>query len=85
MASGARKKGQEEMKKSLKDVERAMNDMMVSFGENVRRQESQEESTNVHFSTLAKMVDNLPSTFPKNQKMRCHRQELGKECTSYQS
>ena len=62
MASGARKKGkgQEEMKKSLKDVERSMNEMIINFGENVRGQGSYEEKDHAHFSTLAKMVDNLP-------------------------
>ena len=64
MASGARKKGkveeEEEIKKSMMDVERAMNDMIVNFGENVRGQETHAESTQVHFNTLAKMVDSLP-------------------------
>ena len=55
------------MKKSMKDVERAMNDMIVNFGENVRGQETHEESTQVHFKTLAKMVASLPEGEQKNK------------------
>ena len=42
MAPGAREKGKEqaEMKEAMKNVERAMNDMIINFGENVRGEET---------------------------------------------
>ena len=68
MASGARGKGKEqaEMKEAMKNVERAMNDMIINFGENVRGQETYEEGKHAHFSNLAKMVESLPEGSKKS-------------------
>ena len=62
MASGARKKekGKDDMKKSLKDVEHAMNDLIINFGENVRGQNTYEDGVHANFSSLERMVANLP-------------------------
>ena len=58
------------MKKSLIDVERAMNDMIVNFGEKVRGEETYEARDHAHFSTLAKMVANLPEGSHKSKLQR---------------
>ena len=85
MASGARKKGkgQEDVKKSMKDVERAMNDMIVNHRESVRGQETYEECDQAHFSTLARMVDNLPEG-PKKQMLQkqLEEEQRGAVCCS---
>ena len=62
MASGARKKGkeQEEMKKTMKDVERAMNDIMINYSENVKAQETHEDQLHAHFMVGSNLIGNLP-------------------------
>ena len=57
------------MKKSMKDVERAMNDMIVNHRESVRGQETYKECDQAHFSTVARVVDNLPEG-PKKQMLQ---------------
>ena len=55
------------MKKALKDVEHAMNNLIINFGENVRGQNTYEDGVHANFSKLERMVANLPEGEKKNK------------------
>ena len=55
------------MKKSLKDVEHAMNNLIINFGENIRGQNTYEDGVHANFSSLERMVANLPEGEKKNK------------------
>ena len=68
-SAGAKKKEKrtEDKKKSLKDVEQAMNKISINLGENASGQNTSEETLDAYFIYMAKTVANLPNGEKKHK------------------